>query len=208
MTDFFEYIDGYKSGSLTAEELTAFETAMQEDASLKAAVDNYDDAKRLSEGLLEMDILHTLQTLGDTDPINNSGKLNDNRLYIKLGVILGVISILMFLVYLLNPRTTIDKNEVLALYQKPIDTSATKSIDTIGMSSFEKGKYYYSLNRFDESVYWFELMLNNDDEKKMHSKGYFWLGAAHLELWDIDKAREAWQKSEEKGALINLELIE
>ena len=99
------------------------------------------------------------------------------------------------------------KKYVLANYERPIDEDATKSIDTVGMTSFEKGKYLFALNRFEESILVFESYLLEVSEKKLLSRGYFWLGAAYLEVWRVEDAREAWGKSEERGVEENLKLL-
>ena len=60
MIEYYEHIDDYIDGRLSSEARQAFEDAMKTDASLKLAVENYMDAAKLSEGLLEMDIMETI----------------------------------------------------------------------------------------------------------------------------------------------------
>lgn len=67
MDNFYEHIDDYKNGLLEGEVLASFEVAMKNDASLQLAVDNYDEAKSISEGLLEVDMLQTLASIKSGD---------------------------------------------------------------------------------------------------------------------------------------------
>ena len=72
MKDYFDYIDDYMSGVLTVDQKLKFEEALLSDSELKAAVDNYETGKKLSEGLLELDMLETITML--ESKTNNSPK--------------------------------------------------------------------------------------------------------------------------------------
>ncbi len=72
MKDFYEHIDDYINGLLESETLAAFEKSMADDPSLKLAVDNYESAKRISEGFLEVDMMQTLSNLDKTKSHLNS----------------------------------------------------------------------------------------------------------------------------------------
>ena len=63
MVDYFAYIDDYVNGQLDNEALKAFEEEMKRNISLKQAVENYPTARDLSEGLLEIDMIETLNRL-------------------------------------------------------------------------------------------------------------------------------------------------
>lgn len=223
MENFYEHIDDYKNGLLEGEMLRQFETEMNANASLKKAVENYDAAKAISEGLLEVDMMETLRGLQEAkEGINNknsadnlqSGRLQteartlkiNRRFWMAAAVIIGLLAVTAW--WMMDMKTKgLDKEYILANYTRPIDEDATKSIDTIGMTNFEKGKYYFSLNRFEESIPWFESYVLKVSEKKLLSEGYFWLGAAYLEVWRVEDAREAWEKSEESGAKENLTML-
>lgn len=63
MTDYFEHIEDYMSDQLSAEQKAAFELAMESDSALRQAVADWPTAVKLSEGLLELDVLATIQGL-------------------------------------------------------------------------------------------------------------------------------------------------
>ena len=67
MEDYYAHIDDYMNGLLEGEELRLFEAEMKRNPSLKKAVENYEPAKQISEGLLEIDMLETLKGLKDSD---------------------------------------------------------------------------------------------------------------------------------------------
>lgn len=230
MEDFYEHIDDYKNGLLTGEVLAQFEAAVDCDPSLKLAVDNYHAAKRISEGLLEIDMLQTLQDIEKTKNQTLSSQISNNQTTPKtnhllqnidrsinssskskvsifnlrnLVVAASIIGVLFFTGWWMmkSPYSHLDKEQVFASFVDPVNEDATKSVDTIGMTAFEKGMHYYALNRFEESEQWLKLSLKEEMNKNMRSKGYYWLGAAHLRQWELDEAVEAWGKSNEKEAL-------
>lgn len=229
MEDYYEHIGDYMNGTLGAEQRAAFEAEMERNASLQKAVDNYEAAKALSEGLLEVDMLETLQELknessahlGEQKKIDRSssgGQVIDmesttkanrfsRRWWMTAAVFLGVLAVATW--WMTKPLSDgLDQKYVLENYNRPYDEDATKSVDTVGMTPFQKGKYMFGLNEFEESIKWMEQYLSEIEEKKLRSEGYFWLGAAYLELWQLEKARESWGKSSEEGVAENLELIE
>lgn len=235
MEDFYEHIDDYKDGLLKGEVLVQFETAMDGDASLKLAVDNYASAKSISEGLLEVDMMETLRLIDngeltiDNDlganrsPSNsdhspsNSSRTSINQTEVKTSIFnlrnlmaaASVIGVIFFAGWWMmdDPYSHLNKNEILASFVDPENEDARKSIDTTGMTSFEKGKHFYTLNRYEQSEKWLKLSLEVEKDKKIRSQGYYWLGAAHLRQWEVDEAKQAWEKSEEKEAMESLEIL-
>lgn len=208
MEDFFDYIDDYMAGSLSPQNKVLFEAELLENASFKAAVSNYQDARKLSEGLLEVDIVDTLTKLKGEDKHQVTNKSNSGKLNYLAIALLSVLALAIFWYFNKQKALDLDKDQVLASYIKPVDQQATKSVDTIGMTSFEKGKFYFALNRFEESEEWLIRYVSREKEKNALSRGYYWLGAAHLEQWELNEAKSAWQRSEEKSAKENLNMLE
>lgn len=68
--DFYTYIEDYCEGRLTQKDTQAFGNALKKDVILQNKVRNYEDAKKISEGLLEIDIIATLDRLKN----NNTNK--------------------------------------------------------------------------------------------------------------------------------------
>jgi tetratricopeptide (TPR) repeat protein len=73
--DFYEHIDDYKNGLLKGEALDLFKAELSQNESLRIAVDNYDTAKSISEGLLEVDMMETLRGI----PKREAQITNDNK---------------------------------------------------------------------------------------------------------------------------------
>lgn len=214
MKDFFEHIDDYMEGTLSIDERAAFEAEMNRNISLKNAVMNYHDGKKLSEGLLELDIAATLEKLQqeananeqDRAAIQNKNGSNMRRWLLLLGLVGGVLALLWWF----GNRDTmgLDKSQILASYERPIDEEVTRSVDTIGMNHFQKGKHFFILNRFQESEEWLKRYIEIEKDQKLLSQAYFWLGSAHLEQWEVKEAKSVWSKSEETKAKTNLSILE
>jgi len=230
--DFFEHIDEYKNGLLEGDQLAAFERAMKEDASLKKAVENYDVGKAISEGLLEVDMLETLERLkeqrksgsgSDSDESEKGGATVHDikdigmgprpknrkislRKWIAATSFIGVLVFAGWWVMEWNgEREYMDY--VKANYEWPEDLDATKSVDTIGMNDFEKGKHFFERNHFEESLRFLIIHLSEETDISMLSEGYEWLGAIYMKQGAIEKAKRALEKSYEKKALNNLKLL-
>ena len=207
MEDYFEHIDDYVEGKLTSEDHKLFEAEMDRNSSLKEGVKNYHDAKKISEGLLELDMMDTLNKLQQEESVDQKEiKTKSNGKWIGLAAVLAFL-ILAGWWFSNNADAELDKSKIYANYIKPVNSDATKSIDTLGMNDFEKGKYYFSLNRFEESEQWLKLYMSIEDDKESLSECYYWLGAAHLEQWEVDEAKKAWEMSDEKQAKENINII-
>ena len=229
MEDFYEHIDDYKNGLLTGEVLTQFEAAMGSDASLKLAVDNYASAKSISEGLLELDMMETLNSIkngeltidndlsanhspsnNDRSPSNSTrtsiteGKIKTSVFNLRnLMAAASVIGVMFFAGWwMMGSNADLERKEyVLAQIEerglKPIDPDATKSLDTIGMTPFEKGKHFYSRNYFEESIIWLEQSVSEAGDTRIRSLGHYWLGHAYIQVWRVEDATEVWKRSKE-----------
>ncbi len=213
MKDFFEHIDDYMAGQLTGSEYEAFAAELKQNESLRNAVSNYDSAKRLSEGLLEIDMLETIQKLEEGDqatPQKEIDKKENKNTGRNWFILISMVMLLSFLALWLSNGSTsdLDKEEILASYIKPVDGDATRSIDTVGMNHFQKGKYYFALNRFNESEKWLTRYIEKEKDQQLLSQAYFWLGSAHLEQWEVKEAKRVWSKSEEIKAKNNLRILE
>lgn len=206
MEDYFDYIDDYMDGSLSSDNRIRFEKELEANPSLRLAINNYHDAKKLSEGLLELDMMGTLSRHKELSNQSSIQLGHSKKRRLLLGIIL-LISIGLASWWFRKQTLEKNKKQILATYIRPIDNNATKSLDTIGMDAFRKGKYYFSLNRFEESEVWLLLYLSEENDKKLISRGHFWLGAAHLEQWELSEAKKAWSQSGEKDAKENLKLI-
>lgn len=206
MMDAYENIEDYVAGRLTAEAREAFEQAMATDAALQDAVECWPAVQAISGQLLDLDMAATVRKLQAAE---SSKKASPMR-WLWLAIA-GLLLAGLAYGYLQWQKGHVEKQqgEVLraGIIVEPVDESATKSIDTVGMDFFEKGKYFYGLNSFEEAEKWLERFISVEKDKKMLSKGHNWLGAAHYYQNEIPEARAAWQKSDEGGAKENLKMI-
>lgn len=271
MEDFYEHIDDYINGLLSSEALALFEAELGQNESLRIAVDNYDAAKSISEGLLEVDMMKTLQgisneesqiskaddadstkiedskihklenseqkqinsekiidssetkgdrsqnksdrspKINDRSPFNGSDKKVKRSSFRRLAIAASVLGLLCVGGWwMIDYQADQERLEyVLAYYIKPVDEDATKSveIDTVGMSPFQKGKHLFSLNQFEESAEWLELVVEEEKDKNLVSEGYYWLGSAYLNMGMLDEAEKAWRMSDDERAVEGLKLF-
>ena len=168
---------------------------------LQKAVDNYDQVKLLSKQLLELDITRTITSLEKDSTDKNLKSHKQNKVITVLTLLFLLIGIAVLL-YKHNTQNQKNKTKILAEYIKPIDPNSTKSIvDTSDLDLFEKGKLYFTLNRFEESKRYFTLYLSQNHQKDSLSRGHFWLGSAHLELWETKKRLFIGRKVKKKKQL-------
>ncbi|MEM9545086.1 MAG: hypothetical protein AAGA77_03890 [Bacteroidota bacterium] len=218
MENWHEHIEDYMEGTLAGDLKEAFEKELEYNKSLKAAVENYEDARKISEGLLEIDMMETLSRLSESNndernkKFHNSsdsklkGRIINLRKWVAAASVVGT---LLVGVWWINEsiKEVKFKNYVLNNIERPIDENTTRSIDIEDESPLEKGKYYYWLNDFEESINWLKIALEAKKDKKSQSEGHFWLGHAYVQLWMLEEAQEAWMKSEEEGVKEVLRLI-
>jgi len=221
--DWHEHIDDFINGTLEGELLIAFQKEMESNASLKAAVDNYNDAKLISEGLLEIDMMETLNQLQksseeaknqspdidnhshDSESRSQLGEAKSRSSVFRLRTLVSSAAVIGVIVFagwwmMTSIADSQRREAVLSQIIRPENEDATKSIDTVGMNPFEKGKHFYSLNKFEESIEWLELVVSEEKDEELLSEGYYWLGHAYIQVWRVDDARESWGESEEEEA--------
>jgi hypothetical protein len=71
MFDPFLHIDDYKEGSLSPDQVQLFEQALKENSELQKIMENYDEAKRLSEGLVEIETRAILESSRKEETVLN-----------------------------------------------------------------------------------------------------------------------------------------
>ncbi|MEE9439510.1 MAG: hypothetical protein V3V14_10960 [Saprospiraceae bacterium] len=225
--NYYNQIEAYKEGRLNLEMQEAFELAMKNDHHLSNLVGEYHTGKKIAEGLLELDVMETINSLKDDQNVQKSSEVRqnhiakmedvpkkENSMLIFLFKILVGTCVLGFLVIaslkLMNNTTNQkqQKERVWATYVKPVNPNATKSGSVKSMNAFEKGKYYFALNDFNQSEKWIKSFLKNTSNVDSLSMGYFWLGASHIEQWEVEEAIQAWKKSNEKESKENLKILQ
>lgn len=83
----YDYIDDYKAGLLSGNALDEFETAMASDEKLRRLVEQYDEIKSVSEGVLELQLLNELTGI-QQDFVEPEKKKKTRTDYMMLATIL------------------------------------------------------------------------------------------------------------------------
>ncbi len=216
MIDFFEYIEDYLENNLSADKRLGFEEALKEDASLQAALDNFPTAKTLSEGLLELDILETIEgfetaeaaaarNISDDKTAPKVKRLN-TRKWAMAASFVGLIGVGYW--GLRNAQTKQFDKIWETQYERPYDTTTTKSIDLSTTDDFAAGKYYFSLNDFDKAEQFLDKVLAENQDSDTTSKAQYWLGHVHMNRQEWDLAIKSLKQSREEKAVSSIELIE
>lgn len=216
MIDFYEHIDDYVEGKLDQSTLDLMNHAIAKDHNLKEAITNYPTAKKISEALLEIDILEKIKSLEDTN-LNETGTRSAQINYKKgiafLIVFIAILSLLLGYNYLSNQKTA-NQNELFAsLYTPPIDRQAVRSIMIEDKDAFSKGKHYFSLNDYSKALVHFneaEKELSNANTTVDYTKSelFYWIGHVYINNKEWALAKKYFEKSQEKGSQENIALIE
>ena len=199
MTDYFEHIEDYMSDRLSAEQKAAFELAMESDSVLRQAVADWPTAAKLSEGLLELDVLATIQGLEAAENLDegmprdhtkviqidpsSKGLATDQSYDVSRKPWLWAVLLLAvggLAVWLYNSVTVEQQHEqwYAEVYQRPVDPDATKSIDTVGMDMLQKGKYFFALNDYEQSEAILRDLLQQTNDADTTRLTTYWLGHA------------------------------
>ncbi len=215
MIDFYEYIDDYMEGVLDAEMRQAFEEAMKQDTSLRTAVDNYPEAKKLAEGLLELDLMETLENARTSESTakvvtmdTSQPKPRSSRT--RPWMVAASIAALLTIAYIgfQDASGSSDFDQIWRTeYVKPLDPNATKTTEQPA-SPFNAGKYFFALNDFEEAEKWFTEALNIGSNPSEISEIQYWLGHSYMNQKKWDQAKTALQKSNHPEAARNLALID
>ena len=215
--DFFEHIESYIDGSIDLDIKSKMEQAMEADPSLRQAVDNYPTASKISESLIELDVLAKLESLDQesgsetkktdqskqTDSKTESSKVeskakNPNR-FLWLAIIFALLaSLFYFFADSVEPETNEEGvNPIYAMgYQKPIDPDALKSVDVLKKKNdFVLGKKYFSLNEFQKSEQSFVKAINSTKNTDTISQANFWLAHVYMNAKEWAAAREALKET-------------
>ncbi len=232
MEDFYTHIDDYKNGLLEGEALRQFEEELGRNISLQKAVENYDVAVGISEGLLEVDMMETLRRLknesdikndfesskDDTSMINIGDGENRNdgkdkkwalRRWIAAASFIGVIFFAGWWVMDWNDEREF-RQYVSENTRRPTNVEGEKSSisDTLNMTPFEKGKLMFELYRYEECSKILNNYLKENPEIKIKDEVHYWLGASYVNQWKIEEAKSEWEQSNHEDAKWNLNFLE
>lgn len=211
--DYYEYIDDYISGKLSDELRKEFESAMKSDSSLRLAVDNYDDAKSISEGLLEIDMMATINKLkaekGQDKTIEeNFSKSNASIFTIRrLMAAASVIGLIAIATWWFNGNSNLQKELWNKSYSAILDPDAVKSGDGVeGKDPLATVKHYYARNYNEECIESAKRLISVTTNADTLSLGYLYLGDTYMKrsyhqgVNEWKEAISAFEKSKEADA--------
>lgn len=198
--DYYEYIDDYISGTLSDELKIKFETAMQADSNLQSAVDNYDDAKSISEGLLEMDMMATIDKLKlekeQVVPKEVTSKSNAAIFTMrKMMVAASMIGVIILATWWFNDNHKIQQELWNANYSAIIDPDAVKSGDGVeGLDPLATVKYYYARNYNGECIESAQNLLLLTTNSDTLSLAYLYIGDTYMKR-SYHQGKNQWKEA-------------
>ena len=177
--NFYDYIDDYKANKLSDALKADFEHAMGEDANLRQLVDQYDELKSVSEGILEVQLLDELKGIGNDLSSTPDDKSNWFRyfMYAMSFIILASIIYLLFL----KEKTETQPVLFAEAYTEPI-WPTTRSTTT------DKNDMYYKAKAasdfFQKDYASAKLILLDSMQDK--TLGRYWLAEMYMARQEFD----------------------
>jgi len=199
---YYKKIEDYIDGLLDETEQRAFEIAMSEDKKLAEEVEKYKDAKIISEGLLEIDIMETIEKLskkGATDNLNVVS-INRNKFFSfrKMMMAASFVGVLIIAGWWAIGNTKIDNKK---LYQEPIwpiERSGTESILSNASIMYLNGDFESAKALLTDSI-------------KNKDLGKLWIAEMYLKNEEFDSAFQYLSSIEslnsEKNRIIYLKVL-
>jgi len=188
----FDHIDDYKAGKLSGEQLALFETALQSDESLRFAVENYTTGQQLSESLLEVDMIETLQQLKaeDTDPATQPKTRPVWVNFLVAAIVIALLSLAAF--YMFGENEAMTRDEIMATYYKPPVYDMERGANPDQMTKMGKAKYAFATKEYDVS----ERLLNEILEADpANSEAVYYLGHINIQNNAYEKAATYFERS-------------
>jgi len=205
--NFFEYLEDYKNGNLSEELQAQMKVFLDENPHYKSHLDNYQKAKEISESILELDTLETLENLDKEQEKNKTMTTNKNAkkgsqkvVWTLIALLLAIAAIWYFVFKPMEAQKSDEPTQIATNYERPVNEDGTKSGELENMNSFEKGKYYFDLNDFEQAEFHLgqALITNLDPDKRADI--YYWLAHAQFQLKKYGLTRKSLYLSNHKDA--------
>lgn len=189
--DFFEKIDDYIQGKLSAAERQQFEAAMQSDPALQFAVEEYETGLKLSEALLESDMAQTLAQLrideGQKTSVATVRPMPNKpwRRYVLAASVAGLLALGTYLVVRPNPVYT--QEQIMAEHYRAPVYDMERSRDINNLTDLESAQYLFHMKSYEASE---KKLLNilSRGATSDRSEAQYYLGHIYLLAGDYDKA--------------------
>lgn len=179
--NFFDHIDDYKNGSLTGETLRLFEVALENDVDLQAAVENYDAAKGISEGLLELDVMGVIEGLATTKKEVKTTIFSLRNLMVAA----SVVGVLVFGWWMIPVKKSVDTSALFAnLYEEenPMRQYRGNGQAEEGITPIQKEISLYAQKEKDFAQVQ-QFLLDSIENKAL---GKLWVAELFLEQQQLD----------------------
>ena len=224
MFDPYLHIDKYMAGTLAAEEVSLFNKALLNDAELQSVVDNYDEAKRLSEGLIEIEVRGVLDSIAtDEDDFIEDGREKSSLKLNYLWPVIAIAAMIAGLIFLSNIFSTpVKAGDLYASHFKvPVMAITTKGNQADSLVNLAQG--LFNAQAYEESIKVFSKIdrsketdlyrainfqvLNQSDStlyilnsiNTQSSDSYWYAAMAYLSLGDMVKAKESLLKIDKES---------
>lgn len=195
--DYFDKIDDYINGKLSESEVRDFEVAMQSDAALRFAVEEYETGSKLSEALLEVDMANTLAGLRKDhveSPIISIKKKRNVRPYLIAASFAGLLALGTYLV--LPPNQAYTQEQILAQYYRPPIYDMERTVNQVDMTPLEAAKYQFHAKEYKDSEQRLLSVLSNENTSVDDQKvAQYYLGHVYLLTEEYDKATTFFRDS-------------
>ena len=216
---YYEYITEYKEGLLEGNELDQFEKELKSNGKLRNAVDNYHDAKKISEALLEVDMMQTIARLAAENNVENHSPVEDintktsARKQVKLfslgriAAAASIIGLIAIAGWWLGQDSSLQREALYATYYtRPIDLDATKSVSTDGLDPLQTAKYYFALNDFEQSKTSLNNIISKTTDQDTILIAKYWLCHVHIntDQWTEAKQLLNTNSFDSDGSLLKL----
>lgn len=184
--NYFDHIHDYKAGALQGEVLSNFERALESDEALRYAVEQYDSGRALSEGLLEVDMMTTIQNLeieqaAEPKVVSLPSKATQKFNWQKYVAAASLIGILAFAGYfILRKPDVLTKEQVMAQIYRPPIYDMERGADVDEMTNLEKGKYAFHLKDYEQSEEFLLFILEQSADQEERKLAQYYLGHVYL----------------------------
>lgn len=196
MTDYFEYIDDYKSGSISVELREAFEKELGQNSKLRHAVENYDLLKKISASLIEDETREHIKLLKQTSKQSNAipkksiiKNINTKRF---IGIAASFFAIFMSLFVIFSNLSTASAEKALSMQQTP-KVSVLRGTQISTPTKIDSAIILFEDERYDLAKPLFE---NNFQSDSLNSIASFYLGHIYLKNKEFFKASTKFESVE------------
>ena len=184
MKNYYNYIEAYHRNELGEKDLEEFEAAMQKDAELKEATDQYPNIAPMLDLMLEEDIRNSLDKV--------KSKPRPRKLWIPISIAAGILIIALAAGWLWSSNNPTGEDLYAEFYRAPLSEDSRNTENPITKS--DEGLRYLqahellSNNDVEEAIEIFTTF-SQDPNSEYQERSEWFLVLAALRKGDLEKAR-------------------